>query len=197
MLQLLRGKRTLVDTLAYLLKSRTATTGPGQQRRIALQKNSSVYQGSCLIRPRIGRDWLRSFPQPHGYYKFTADEIKSNGRHFHWNPHCTVSEDPFEQLRLQHRKPIKTSYHRTGYPAQQGHPTNCKAQKFYINTVMYCPIMHRNRYTGNSLRTVFQRIMATRYHPEGIFQFGCTASNLFYKKKGEVCSQGKLFQNHQ
>ena len=90
------GKRTLVDTLAYLFENpELEELALATKKESPLQKNSPVTKSA--IQQESGR--LVDLYRNNGYYKFTADEIRVTGD-TSIEALTSVAEDPFEQLRL-------------------------------------------------------------------------------------------------
>ena len=70
------GKRTLVDTLAYLFENpELEQLALATKKESPLQKNSPVTKSAIQL--ESGR--LVNLYRNHGYYKFTADEIRVTG----------------------------------------------------------------------------------------------------------------------
>ena len=186
------GKRTLVDTLAYLFEiPELEQLALATKKESPLQKNSPVTKSA--IQQESGR--LVDLFRNHGYYKFTADEIRVTGD-TSIEALTTISEDPFEQLRLlaeANQKRDKPTI-RLGYQLNRS-PDSTKLKKFYINKIYVLPdYAPGDRYTDSSLKEHISGNYITRYHRK-LFKFGLPASNLFIKK-GDVYQPGKLFQNH-
>jgi outer membrane protein insertion porin family len=183
------GKRTLVDTMAYLfenpeLEELALTT----RKESPLQKNSPVTKSA--IQQESGR--LVDLFRNHGYYKFTADEIRVTGD-TSIEALTSIAEDPFEQLRLlaeANQKRDKPTI-RLGYQLNRT-PDSTKLKKFYINNIYVLPDYAPGElYTDTTLKEHISRNYITRYHRQ-LFKFRLPANHLFIKK-GDVFSQANYF----
>lgn len=130
------GKRTVIDTLAYLFNQPEL-----EQIAISTKNYSELKKGSPVTKVKIINetnrlvDAFRNF----GYYKFTADEIRVTGDTT-IAALTTVSEDPFEQLRLlaeaaeRRNKPAI----RLGY--QLNNPAGADSlKKYFIRDIIIMP----------------------------------------------------------
>jgi outer membrane protein insertion porin family len=184
------GKRTLVDTLAYLFKvTELEELALAAKKESPLQKNSPVTKSA--IQQESGR--LVDLYRNHGYYKFTADEIRVSGD-TSIEALTSVAEDPFEQLRLlaeANEKRDKPTI-RLGYQLNRS-PDSTKLKKFYVNNIYVLPDYAPGvRYTDSTLKEHISRNYITRYHRQ-LFKFRLPANNLFIKK-GDVFSQDNYFK---
>ncbi len=184
------GKRTLVDTLAYLFDNpeleELAVTTKDQS---PLQKNSPVTKSAIQI--ESGR--LVNLYRNHGFYKFTADEIRVTGD-TSIEALTTVAEDPFEQLRLLAEANEKRDRPtiRLGFQLNQS-PDSTKQKKFYVNNIYILPdYVPGETYTDTALKEHVSENFITRYH-EKLFKFYLPRNNLFIKK-GDVFSQDNYFK---
>lgn len=90
------GKRTRIDTLAYLFNQPEL-----EQIAVSTKKSSELKKGSPVTKTKILDETNRLVDQfrNFGYYKFTADDIRVTGDTT-IEALTTVTDDPFEQLRL-------------------------------------------------------------------------------------------------
>jgi outer membrane protein insertion porin family len=184
------GKRTLVDTLAYLFEiPELESLALATKKKSPLQKNSPVTKSA--IQQESGR--LVDLYRNNGYYKFTADEIRVTGD-TSIEALTSVAEDPFEQLRLlaeANQKRDKPTI-RLAYQLNRS-PDSTKLKKFYINNIYvltdYAP---GEQYTDSTLKEHISGNYITRYHRK-LFKFGLPASSLFIKK-GDEYSQENYFK---
>jgi outer membrane protein insertion porin family len=184
------GKRTLVDTLAYSFsKQELEDLALSTKKSSPLQKNSPVSKSA--ISQESGR--LVDLYRNHGYYKFTADEIRVTGD-TSIKALTTVSEDPFEQLRLlseanqQRDKPtIRLQYQLNSTP------DTSRLKKYYVNNIYVLPdYVPGELYMDSSFHERVLKNYITRYHRK-LFKFRLPASSL-YLKKGDVFSQDDYFK---
>ncbi|MEP6951972.1 MAG: BamA/TamA family outer membrane protein [Ginsengibacter sp.] len=188
--RVIAGKRTLVDTLAYLFEiPELEGLALATKKESPLQKNSPVTKSA--IEQESGR--LVDLYRNHGYYKFTADEIRVTGD-TSIEALTSVAEDPFEQLRLlaeANEKRDKPTI-RLGYQLNRS-PDSTKLKKFYVNNIYVLPDYTPGvLYTDSTLKEHISRNYITRYHRQ-LFKFWLPANNL-YIKKGDVFSQDNYFK---
>ncbi|MEO8568323.1 MAG: hypothetical protein ABI419_04290, partial [Ginsengibacter sp.] len=184
------GKRTLIDTLAYLFNEpELEQLAISSQAASPLQKNKPVTKSS--IQEESNR--LVTLFRNNGFYKFTADEIRVTGD-TSIAALTTVAEDPFEQLRLlaeanaQRDKPTI----RLGYQLNNS-PDTTKLEKYFINNIYILPdYKPGDDHRDSSLKEHVSRNYITRYH-EKIFKFYLPDNNLLVKK-GEVYRQDDYYK---
>jgi outer membrane protein insertion porin family len=184
------GKRTRVDTLAYLFEiPELENLALATKKESALQKNSPVTKSA--IQQESGR--LVNLYRNYGYYKFTADEIRVTGD-TSIEALTSVAESPFEQLRLlaeANEKKDKPTI-RLGYQLNRS-PDSTKLKKFYVNSIYVLPDYTPGiQYTDSTLKEHISRNYITRYRRK-LFRFYLPANNLFIKK-GDVFSQDNYFK---
>jgi hypothetical protein len=184
------GKRTLVDTLAYLFENpELQELALSTKKESPLQKNSPVTKSAIQLESARLVDLYRN----NGYYKFTADEIRVTGD-TSIEALTTVAEDPFEQLRLlaeANEKRDKPTI-RLGFQLNQS-PDSSKQKKFYVNNIYILPdYLPGEQYTDTSLQEHISQNYITRYHQK-LFKFSLPRNNLFIKK-GDVFSQDNFFK---
>ncbi len=130
------GKRTLIDTVAYLFDQ------PDLQRLADSTKGATwLPENSPISKAAVFEEnnRLTNLFRNHGYYKFTPDELRVTGD-TSIAALTTISEDPFEQLRLlaeANEKRDKPTI-RLGYQLNDTSENN-KLQKYYINKVYILP----------------------------------------------------------
>ncbi len=184
------GKRTLVDTLAYLFEiPELEALALSTKKTSLLQKNTPVTKSAIQQESSRLVDLYRN----NGYYKFTADEIRVTGD-TSIEALTSIAEDPFEQLRLlaeANQKRNKPTI-RLGYQLNRV-PDSTKLKKFYINNIYVLPDYAPGElYTDSTLKEHISRNYITRYHQK-LFKFRLPASNLFIKKD-DVFSQDNYFK---
>ncbi|MEP6927590.1 MAG: BamA/TamA family outer membrane protein [Ginsengibacter sp.] len=184
------GKRTLVDTLAYLFaNAELEELALATKKESPLQKNSPVTKSA--VQQESGR--LVELYRNHGYYKFTADEIRVTGD-TSIEALTSIAEDPFEQLRLlsEANQKIDKPTIRLGFQLNRS-PDITKLKKFYINNIYVLPdYIPGEQYTDSTLTEHASKDYITRYHQK-LFKFYLPANNLFIKK-GDVFSQDNYFK---
>ena len=179
------GKRTLVDTLAYLFSNpELEQLAIGTKDKSPLQKNTPVTKNAIQFETGRLVDLFRN----NGYYKFTADELRVTGD-TSIEALTSVAEDPFEQLRLleeANEKRDKPTI-RLGFQLNNL-PDSSKLQKYYINNIFVLPdYVPGEQYTDSTLHDHISRNYITRYH-EKLYKFYIPGSYLFMNK-GDVFSQ--------
>ena len=185
------GKRTLVDTLAYLFnKEELQRLALATKKQSPLQKNAPVTKSA--IQFETGR--LVDLYRNNGYYKFTGDEIRVTGD-TSIEALTSVAEDPFEQLRLlaeANEKRNKPTI-RLGFQLNNS-PDSSKLQKYYINNIYILPdYVPGEQYTDSNLKEHVSKNYITRYHQK-LFKFYIPETNLSIKK-GDVFSQESYFKS--
>ena len=90
------GKRTRIDTVAYIFDQPEL-----EKLALATKKESFLKPNMPVTKSGISHETNRlvNLFKNNGYYKFTADEIRVTGD-TSIEALTSVSEDPFEQLRL-------------------------------------------------------------------------------------------------
>lgn len=143
------GKRTRIDTVAYLFDQR-------EMQRLAdsTKENTWLPEGEPITKSAVidETNRLTNLFRNHGYYKFTADEIRVTGD-TSIAALTTITDDPFEQLRLlaeANEKRDKPTI-RLGY---QLNDTSRKSnlRKYFVNDVYILPDYHQgDTYLDSSL----------------------------------------------
>jgi hypothetical protein len=184
------GKRTLIDTIAYLFNKPEL-----EELALSTQKESLLKQHMPVSKSGVMQETNRlvNLFKNNGYYKFTADEIRVTGD-TSIEALTSVSEDPFEQLRLlaeANQKRDKPTI-RLGFQLNNL-PDSTNLQKYYINNIFVLPdYIPGDQYTDSSLQErVFKRYTA-KYH-EKLFRFSLLRQNLSIKK-GNVFRQDDYFK---
>ncbi len=178
----LSGNRTLVDTLAYLFtKPDLQQLAISTKKESPLQKNTPVTKSA--IQFETGR--LVNLFRNHGYYKFTADQIHATGD-TSIEALASVTEDPFEQLRL-----LEEANEKRNKPTMKLHfqlnnlPDTTKLEKYYIDSIFVLPdYVPGELYTDNSLHQFASRNYVTRYHRK-LYKFYIPGNYITFKKGDE------------
>src|SRR5690242_1139538 len=173
------GKRTMIDTVAYLFTKPTL-----QQLAVASKDESMLQPGTPVSKSGIIQETNRlvNLFKNNGYYKFTADEIRATGDTT-IAALTSVSEDPFEQLRLlaeaQEKRNKPTI--RLGFQLNNL-PDSSHLQKYYINQIYVLPdYLTGDRYTDSTFHVRRFRNYIAEYHRK-LFRFSLIRRNLSIKK---------------
>jgi outer membrane protein insertion porin family len=184
------GKRTLVDTLAFLFDK------PELQNLAISTKNVSTLQPNTPVTKsaiQLETNRLVNLYRDHGYYKFTADEIRVTGD-TSIEALTSVSEDPFEQLRLlaeANEKRNKPTI-RLGFQLNNS-PDSTNLQKYYINNIYILPdYVPGDKYTDSTFQIQTFKNFTSEYHQKR-FRTSLLSSSLSMKK-GDVFRQQDYFK---
>ncbi len=184
------GKRTLVDTLAYLFSNNAleqlALSAKGQS---LLQKSDPVTKNSVQIESARLTGLFRN----NGYYKFTADEIRVTGD-TSIEALTSVAEDPFEQLRLlaQANEKRNKPTIRMGFQLNNSSDST-KLKKYYINNIYILPdYIPGDEYTDPKLQAHISKNFITKYHNK-LYKYFIPGIGLFIKK-GDVYSEDNYYK---
>jgi outer membrane protein insertion porin family len=176
------GKRTMVDTLAYLFeKPELEALAVATKEESVLQPNTPVSKSA--IQNETNR--LVNLFRNNGYYKFTADEIRATGD-TSILALTSVSEDPFEQLRLlaEAAEKRKKPTIRLGFQLNVS-PDTSNLQKYYIDNIYILPdYIPGDQYTDSFPYDRQLRNFALKYHQK-LFRTNLLRSNLSMKKGNE------------
>ncbi len=184
------GKRTLIDTFAYLLdKAELQSLASKTKNESLLQKNAPVTQAA--ITNESGR--LVDLYRNNGYYKFTTDELRVIGD-TSIEALTTVSEDPFEALRLLAEANEKRNKPTIKLALQLNRANDStRLNKFYINNIYILPdYIPGDVYTDSSLTTHVARGYIIRYHRK-LFS-NRLLTNSVTIKKGDMYKQDDYFK---
>jgi len=184
------GKRTLVDTLAYLFEKPEL-----EQLALSTKKESPLQPNTPVSKSAIQQETNRlvNLYKDNGYYKFTADEIRVTGD-TSIEALTSVSEDPFEQLRLlaEAAKKREKPTIRLGFQLNVS-PDSTNLQKYYINNIYILPdYIPGDRYTDSSFQERNLKNFTVKYHQK-LFMTNILKSSLAMKK-GNVFRQDDYFK---
>lgn len=184
------GKRTLIDTLAYLFnKPELESLALATKNETLLKPNTPVSKSG--INQETNR--LVNLFKNNGYYKFTADEIRATGD-TSIEALTSVSEDPFEQLRLLAEANEKRNKPTVRLAFQLNNlPDSSNLQKYYINNI-YVMLDYRpgDQFTDSSLKERIFNNFTVKYH-EKLFKYSLLRHNLSLKK-GSVFRQDDYYK---
>src|SRR5690242_18987022 len=173
------GKRTMIDTVAYLFNNPQL-----EQLAVSTKEESQLQPGTPVSRTGIINETNRlvNLFKNNGYYKFTADEIRATGDTT-IAALTSVSEDPFEQLRLlaeaQEKRNKPTI--RLGFQLNNL-PDSSNLQKYYINQIYVLPdYLTGDLYTDSAFHKRTFRNYIAEYHRK-LFRFSLIRRNLSIKK---------------
>lgn len=173
------GKRTMIDTVAYLFnKPALENLALSSRKESLLQPQTPVTKNG--ITQETNR--LVNLFKNNGYYKFTAEGIRATGD-TSIAALTSVSEDPFEQLRLlaeanaQRNKPTI----RLGFQLNNL-PDTSNLQKYYIKNIYVLPDYHPSDiYTDTNFQVRNFKSYTAKYH-KNLFRFSLLRNNLSIKK---------------
>jgi len=173
------GNRTMIDTVAYLFnKPQLQKLADSTKSQSLLQPNTPVSKSGILVETNR----LVNLFKNNGYYKFTADEIRPTGDTT-IAALTSVSEDPFEQLRLlaeANEKRNKPTI-RLGFQLNNL-PDTTLLQKYYINHIYVLPdYLTGDSYTDSTLHIRTFKSYTAEYHRK-LFKFSLLRKNLSIKK---------------
>ncbi|MDE3181850.1 MAG: BamA/TamA family outer membrane protein [Bacteroidota bacterium] len=184
------GKRTLIDTVAYLF-----TKPQLQELAVSSKEESQLKPNTPVSKAGIQQETNRlvNLFKNNGYYKFTTDEIRATGD-TSIAALTSVSEDPFEQLRLlaeaQEKRNKPTI--RLGFQLNNL-PDSTNLQKYYINQIYVLPdFLSGDRYTDSTFQIRTFKNYIAEYH-RNLFKFSLLDRNLSIKK-GSVFRQDDYFK---
>ena len=176
------GKRTLIDTLAYLFDQQDLQAlADSAKKKTFLPENDPVTK--IAISQESNR--LTELFRNNGYYKFRADALRVTGD-TSIAALTTVSDDPFEQLRLLAEASEKRDKPtiRIGY--QLNNPLDTlDLRKYYIDNIYVMPDYRPgDLYTDTTLRVEVLKNFTSKFH-ERLFKNRLLRSNLSIKKGNE------------
>jgi len=176
------GNRTVVDTLAYLFtREDLQHLADSSKKESPLQKNTPVTKSA--IQFETGR--LVTLFRNHGYYRFTSDQILATGD-TSIEALTTVTEDPFEQLRLLEEANEKRNKPtiRLGFQLNNP-PDTTKLRKYYIDSIFVLPdYIPGESYTDSTLHTFASKNYVTRYHRK-LYKFYIPGNYITFKRGDE------------
>jgi outer membrane protein insertion porin family len=184
------GKRTLIDTFAYLLDKPEL-----QQLALQTQKESLLQKGAPVTKAAITNESSRlvDLYRNNGYYKFTEEELRVTGD-TSIEALTTVSDDPFEALRLlaeaneRRNKPTI----KLGLQLNKSNDST-RLRKYYINNIYILPdYAPGDVYTDSSLTEHVAKDYIIRYHKK-MFTNKLLVNNMNIKK-GDVYRQEDYFK---
>lgn len=188
--EVVSGKRTLIDTLAYLFEQpELESLALSTKEESFLQPNSPV--SKIGIQQETNR--LVNLYRNNGYYKFTADEIRVTGD-TSIAALTSVSEDPFEQLRLLAEASQKRDKPTIRLGFQLNNQTDSSIlKKYFINNIYVLPdYTPGEKYTDSSLNERVFESYTAKFHKR-LFRFSLLRRNLSIKK-GNVFRQDDYFK---
>ncbi|MGN6194164.1 MAG: BamA/TamA family outer membrane protein [Ginsengibacter sp.] len=173
------GKRTTIDTVGYLFSKPEL-----EQLALSTKKESILKPGTPVSKSGILDETNRlvNLYKNNGYYKFTADEITATGDTT-IEALTSVSEDPFEQLRLlaeANEKRNKPTI-RLGFQLNNSADSS-NLKKYYIGNIYVLPdYIPGDQYTDSNYNVRVFKSYTAKYH-EKLFKFSLLRRNLSIKK---------------
>ncbi|HEY5368755.1 MAG TPA: BamA/TamA family outer membrane protein [Hanamia sp.] len=184
------GKRTTIDTVAYVFDKPEL-----EELALKTKKESFLKAGMPITKSGISQETNRlvNLFKNNGYYKFTADEIRVTGD-TSIEALTSVSDDPFEQLRLlaeanrkRNTPTIKLAF------LLDNLPDTTILTKYYVNDIYVLPDYKiGDSYKDSSLNKVVFKNFTIKYHRK-LFTNSLLQENLSLKK-GVVFSQDDYFK---
>ncbi len=184
------GRRTLIDTFAYLLDEPELQQLAIQTKaKSPLQKNAPVTKAA--ITSESGR--LVELYRNNGYYKFTADELRVTGDTT-IEALTTVSDDPFEQLQLLAEAQEKRNKPTIKLGLQLNKSSDStRLNKYYINNIYILPdYIPGDSYTDSTLTEHIINNYIIRYHNK-LFTNNLLVNSMNIKK-GDMYRQEDHFK---
>ncbi len=189
--KVIAGKPTLIDTLRYRLKKPDL-----QQIALASADESFLEQNKPVTKIAVLAEIARlvdSF-RNNGYYKFTAAELRMRGDSS-IAALTTISDDPFEQLRLLNEAQLKKDSPTVKLALDLNPPEDStKLYKYYVNKIYILSDYRVDDLLSDTLN-VTQRATTNfilRYH-ERLFRTGLLARNITLRP-GNIYNQREYFQ---
>lgn len=182
---IIAGKRTLIDTLAYLLYK------PELQQLAVANKNESPLKPGSPIRKSAVLDEeyrLTDIFRNHGYYKFTTDELRPTGD-TSIEALTRVSNDPFEAISIL----AEANEKRNNPTIRLGlilnnNSDSAKFRKYYINNIIIMPDHKQGDiYSDSSLNKKIFKDYTLLFH-KNIFSEKLFPHRVL-TKKGQVYNQ--------
>ena len=176
------GKRTLVDTLAYLFDQPDL-----QLLADSAKKKTFLPESAPVTKTAVSEETnrLTELFRNNGYYKFGADALRVTGD-TSIAALTTVSDDPFEQLRLLAEASEKRDKPTMRIGFQLNNPRDTlDLRKYYINNIYVMPDFRPgDQYTDSTLNVQVLPNFTSKFH-EKLFRNRLLRSNLSIKKGNE------------
>ena len=184
------GKRTLIDTFAYTLDR------PDLQELALQTKNESPLQKNTPVtKAAISQETARlvDLYRNNGYYKFTTEELRVTGD-TSIEALTTVSDDPFEALRLLAEATEKRNKPTIRLGMLLNRSTDStRLNKFSIRNIYILPdYIPGDSYSDSTLTENIYNGYSIRYHKK-IFKNSLLVKNM-YVKKGSIYRQEDYFK---
>ena len=184
------GKRTLIDTFAYLLdKPELQQLALQTKNESPLQKNLPVTKAAVSLESARLVDLYRN----NGYYKFTTEELRVTGD-TSIEALTTVSDDPFETLRLLTEANAKRNKPTIRLGILLNRSTDStRLNRFYIRNIYILPdYSPGDNYADTTLTENISNGYIIRYHKK-IFKNNLLVKNM-YVKNGDMYRQEDYFK---
>jgi outer membrane protein insertion porin family len=188
--EVIAGKPTLIDTFAYLLDK------PELQQLALQSKNESPLQkGAPVTKAAISQESARlvDLYRNNGYYKFTTEELRVTGDTT-IEALTTVSEDPFETLRLLAEATEKRNKPtiRLGMLLNRSSDST-RLNKYFIRNIYILPdYSPGDNYADTSLSETVSNGYIIKYHKK-LFKNNLLVNNMFVKR-GSIYRQEDYFK---
>ena len=184
------GKRTLIDTFAYLIDKPEL-----QQLAVQSKDESPLQKNTPVTKAAISRESARlvDLYRNNGYYKFTTEELRVTGDTT-IESLTTVPDDPFEALQLLAEANAKRNKPtiRLGMLLNRT-PDSTRLNKFYIRDIYILPdYIPGDNYSDSTLTENISDGYNIKYH-KNIFKNSLLVKNM-YVKKGRLYRQEDYFK---
>ncbi|MBA3675114.1 MAG: BamA/TamA family outer membrane protein [Chitinophagaceae bacterium] len=184
------GKRTLIDTFAYMLDKPEL-----QQLALQTKNESPLQKNTAVTKAAISQEAARlvDLYRNNGYYKFTTEELRVTGDTT-IEALTTVSDDPFEAVRLL----AEASEKRNKPTIRLGMLLNKSADstrlnKFYIRNIYILPdYIAGDNYLDATISENISDGYIIKYHKK-IFRNSLLVKNM-YVKQGSLYRQEDYFK---
>ena len=184
------GKPTLIDTVSYKLrKPNLQEIADNSTAKSLLKKNDPITKNAILGEINRLVDSFRN----NGYYKFTASELRVRGDTT-IEALTSVSDDPFEQLRLLAEAQQKADSPQIRVIVALNPPTDTsKLSKYYINKIYILSDFRPNDdfYDTTSITERKTRNFILRYH-QRLFRTGFLSRNITMRS-GDLYKQEEYY----
>jgi outer membrane protein insertion porin family len=170
------GKPTIMDSIAYRLKLQDLQRITiGSLKETQIKKNTPLSKGAILA--EIGR-LVDSFKN-NGYYKFTASELRVLGDSS-IAALTTISDDPFEQLRLleESQKKRDSPTVKIAFVLNKTNDSS-KLIKYYINKIFVLSDYRPNDLLSDTIKTAtYNSIFFTERYHKPLFKTSLLSRNI-------------------
>lgn len=184
------GRRTTIDTFAYLLKVPEL-----QKLAVESKKESPLQEGDPVTKAGILAESNRlvELYRNNGYFKISTEELRVTGDTT-IEALTTVSDDPFETLRLLAEANAKRNKPTIKLAILLNNASDStRFNKYYLNNIYVLPdYIPGDSYTDSSMNTDSSRGYIIKYHKK-LFRNGLL-TRAMHVKKGDLYVQENYLQ---